>query len=342
MAGCIGKPRHRSAFTLIELLVVIAIIAVLIALLLPAVQQAREAARRSQCKNNLKQIGLGLHNYHDAHNSFPIGALAPFHHPNWRVGLLPYLDQGPLYSQLTRVPPVNNDGFASSRNDSNTLGGYGTNHAALSSLTVSIYNCPPSALPSNNDSPSSPTLNNKQRGQTHCYVGISGAYDDPAGRTAQYCSTSTNHGIFCENGLLFPNGVSRIADVLDGTSNALIVAEQSGKVAGQDLRVNYQGGWGGFYNQSKRVKDIQATTEIFAAGLTTVRFAINLKATALSAVPATANSPYRSSTILNSFHTGGIHGLLGDGSVRFLSENINFNTLKQLCARDDGQVIGEF
>jgi len=91
------KPRHDSrlnGFTLIELLVVIAIIAVLIALLLPAVQQAREAARRSQCKNNLKQMGLALHNYHETYNKLPLGAIYPWSGAtSWRFSVLPYLDQ---------------------------------------------------------------------------------------------------------------------------------------------------------------------------------------------------------------------------------------------------------
>ncbi|WP_417385328.1 DUF1559 domain-containing protein [Gimesia sp.] len=91
----------RRGFTLIELLVVIAIIAILIALLLPAVQQAREAARRSQCKNNLKQIGLAMHNYLDAFTTFPIGGLKNSRGPNWRVGLLPYFDQAPAYNQVS-------------------------------------------------------------------------------------------------------------------------------------------------------------------------------------------------------------------------------------------------
>lgn len=93
-----GKP----GFTLIELLVVIAIIAVLVALLLPAVQQAREAARRSQCKNNLKQYGLAIHNYHEVHKMFPLGGsgwnLRP--HIGWQVRILPFTDQNGLYEEL--------------------------------------------------------------------------------------------------------------------------------------------------------------------------------------------------------------------------------------------------
>src|SRR5450432_1678919 len=99
--------RKLSGFTLIELLVVIAIIAVLIALLLPAVQQAREAARRTQCKNNLKQMGLGLHNYHDTYNMFPPGALTAggdnLWGMSWYIRILPNIDQSVVFNQLTFV-----------------------------------------------------------------------------------------------------------------------------------------------------------------------------------------------------------------------------------------------
>src|SRR5690348_5427325 len=127
---------RRHGFTLIELLVVIAIIAVLIALLLPAVQQAREAARRSQCKNNMKQIGLALHNYHGDSNVFPMGTQSGAY-PNWRVGLLPLIEQQNAYAQLSSPQGYyGHTGFSG-----NTI---------LYTLNVDVFNCPSSRFASRN------------------------------------------------------------------------------------------------------------------------------------------------------------------------------------------------
>ena len=133
---------RRRGFTLIELLVVIAIIAVLIALLLPAVQQAREAARRSQCTNNLKQIGLALHNYHDVYNTFPAGYIdqgvaANRGHYSWTSAILPYIDQAPL-SNLMRVGDV-------------PLSTNLTNNLTAMQTPLSGFACPSNPAPSLND-----------------------------------------------------------------------------------------------------------------------------------------------------------------------------------------------
>jgi len=127
------RPR-RIGFTLIELLVVIAIIAVLIALLLPAVQQAREAARRTQCKNNMKQIGLSLHNYESTSNCWPIGSFFPFATvPNWRLQIFPYFDQAALYNQLDFT-----QSFAGNASTTNTN--------ILAKRVLATYVCPSSPL----------------------------------------------------------------------------------------------------------------------------------------------------------------------------------------------------
>lgn len=330
--------RPRQGFTLIELLVVIAIIAILIALLLPAVQQAREAARRSQCKNNMKQLGLAMHNYHDAHSTFPIGAQFPRHKGNWRSRILPFLDQAPLYSQLSANEPTGTAGYTSKQTAAAANKFIGS-YAILNGLSVSVYHCPSSAKPSSYN-PTSPTMNNAESGQVHSYVGVAGSAPDPAGGTGA-CSPdlSNSRGMMCENGLLFPNGVARMRDVTDGTSNTLIIAEQSGLVNNvSDISANYEGGWNGWYNSAARPSQLtSADTGFFGAGTTTLRYAINSRTTPLGAAIT-----YGHNTIINSFHVGGTHGLLADGSVQFFSENMDLPTLLRIGAKNDGQVVGEY
>ncbi|HVJ84061.1 MAG TPA: DUF1559 domain-containing protein [Caulifigura sp.] len=336
------KPRlRRSGFTLIELLVVIAIIAILIALLLPAVQQAREAARRTQCRNNMKQQGLALHNYHSTYNTFPIGVMAPRNKPNWRVSLLPYLDQGVVFNRLDHAGLNNIGGFAS-RNAAGTFG-YGTaENSILKGLVVPAYSCPSGILGSTAN-PASPTMNNADFGQTHDYVGIMGATPDPAGRTTGTCSVQISYGgIFCNNGMLMPNSNFNVSMCTDGSSNTMIIGEQSASVGGIDLRNDYFGGWAGYTsgNATTTYRDLSAlpaSSQAFGTGSTTIRYAINVQTTAIG-----SDTTYDANTPLTSSHTGGIHGLLADGSVRFISENIDFLNLRRLGVRDDGTPLGEF
>ena len=222
--------RQTRGFTLIELLVVIAIIAVLIALLLPAVQQAREAARRTQCKNHLKQLGLALHNYHDTYNSFPLGNHANYL-GNWRLSILPYLDQATVFNQIT---------FTSNPADFNAWGGtYGTN-AVLRGLLVPVYNCPSNPLPRNS---TLGVMNNFDRGQTMDYVGISGGVDelapnrwDPSGQGL--CTDIVYSGRACHNGLLPALRNQNMRDAEEGISNTMIVGEQSAPLNNIDVRAN--------------------------------------------------------------------------------------------------------
>ena len=246
--------RLMRGFTLIELLVVIAIIAILIALLLPAVQQAREAARRTTCKNNMKQIGLALHNYHDVYMSMPVGNHFGYK-GNWRVSIFPYLDQGPIYNQLS----FNGGGglftgWAASYQAPNTV---------LSGFLVPGYNCPSSSLPRDS---TLGVMNNFANGQTADYVGISGGADplldatnpgarwDPSG--LGMCSDVVYSGRHCFNGMLPALRHMRLADATDGTSQVMLVAEQSGMYNRTDVRANYWGAWTGdepgAYNVSGR------------------------------------------------------------------------------------------
>lgn len=317
--------RKRFGFTLIELLVVIAIIAILVALLLPAVQQAREAARRSSCKNNLKQIGVALHNYHDTHSCFPQGQSKKHAHccgGNWRVMILPQLEQKNVYEKVNFSGNYN---FAANRY------GFAGGAEALRGHVVEGFACPSSTLNLTDTSVS----NNNQRGQAHHYVGVSGALNIGGGsqRNTDY------GGVVRGNGILGVNRHSNMRDVTDGTSNTIIVAEQSGEVNGQNKSSNYYGGWSGMAGG-------WATDNVgrphWGAGTTCLRYPINHGMGRTVGWQGGFDNTWDFNTIMNSFHTGGIQITLADGSSRFISENVNFTTLRQLCSMNDGQTIGEF
>jgi len=197
--------RTKRGFTLIELLVVIAIIAILIALLLPAVQQAREAARRSQCKNNLKQIGLALHNYHDVFNTFPMAGQRSTEGFSWHYAVLPYLEQTPLYNQF----------------DENQTWSSGTNRPILQMSPLAAWLCPSGTERDADDNGTDPT--------TH-YYGVMGPtgtnnFNNPA--TTYSENTAGSHGGNSNEGMFSIGVVRRMRDVLDGTSNTFIVGEIS-------------------------------------------------------------------------------------------------------------------
>jgi prepilin-type N-terminal cleavage/methylation domain-containing protein len=341
------SPRPRG-FTLIELLVVIAIIAILIALLLPAVQQAREAARRSQCTNNLKQIGLALHNYESTYTVFPIGSrggtiynqTGTKNATNWRVSVLPYLDQTPLFNQLN---------FNSGSFSSNTvLADSYVGNEVLRGFVMPAYRCPSSAaevfpqtyLNYGSATVPTPTASyfNGGNGLGIQYVGIQGAAPTFTW-TAPVEHFDCQHGWSCLSGVMAVNQSRAIRDVVDGTSNTLLVGEQSGLVRQTNVSSNYFGGWMGARNL---LVPSPACTggalDIWQTGTTCVRFAPNSQ----TAQNGASAQPYRNNTILNSFHTGGVFVCLCDGSVRFISDNIDFQNFKKLAMRNDAQVIGEF
>ena len=215
--GATSRLFRRRAFTLIELLVVIAIIAILIALLLPAVQQAREAARRSTCKNNMKQFGLAMHNYHEAHRLFPPGwtgwtASSPDGPPGWGFGvfLLPYMDQAPLYNDINV-----------SSLDIDTV--YTADLAKLQT-PIPMHRCP-------SDTGANINAVRGDLGMSN-YAAVHGG-----GGVAQSGALGSNNGVFG------PASNVRFRDITDGTSNTAAIAERS---AGKQGSIQYVGAvWAG-------------------------------------------------------------------------------------------------
>jgi prepilin-type N-terminal cleavage/methylation domain-containing protein len=315
--------QRKRGFTLIELLVVIAIIAILISLLLPAVQQAREAARRTQCKNNLKQIGLALHNYHDTSNSLPSGSIVLLnaagttyfgHGWTWHASILPYMDQANMYAQ---IQGPNNGGLGSE------LGGTTSAKQRLAGQTVmSVFWCPsqPDVTQGVQKGGYSPSNYNGNMGTLIGYNGdncYGGSVTNAAGMRAP-------GGCMNANGIFFISSSVRFRDVTDGLSNTIFVSE----VIDSGGDANMLGGGG-----SDR-------KHCFSGG------ADSNPPTEMSEylIAAESNDPINRYTeeAAGSYHVGGAQFSLGDGSVRFISENISMTIYQGISTRAGGEVIGEF
>ncbi len=339
--------RNRMrGFTLIELLVVIAIIAVLIALLLPAVQQAREAARRTQCKNNNKQIGLALHNYHDTFLKFPSGGSlmnAGWGH-SWRVSILPYVDQAPMYNQWNFT--YTHEGYLGSGDWPNT--------GPVAGKVMTWLVCPSSSLPNTLAVTGKPG-NGNVSGVIHdaSYFGLAGAL--PSGNYIDANNVNTSGsglGSYGDGrGMIPHSSCMNIRDCSDGTSNTIIVGEISGytwdsaRKNRADTRPGAGNGWpmGGINGPVQFPGNGDWAPYGPQIGVVTTKWTPNSNVLgSVGANPAAFGSISNSNSPLTSFHTGGVHILLTDGSVRFISDNIDINTLTYLSVPDDGQVIGEF
>lgn len=326
--------RPRQGFTLVELLVVIAIIGILVGLLLPAVQAAREAARRMSCSNNLKQLGLALQNYHDTNKRFPFGSRGGItwaqagikDGTNWRISILPYMEQTAVYNRL------NFGGSFGAGTTAATAYMGGNQH--LSNFVLPTYRCPSSALelfPQTyiTNTGGTGSFNNPGNGMGIHYVGIMGAAPNYAWTQAGY--RDCGHGWSCDQGIMTVNECKGMRDVTDGTSNTIIVSEQSGQVRKTDLTSNYYGGWSGARHNATLAAS--SCSDLWQTGATCIRQPPN------SQIDDPGNrNPYRNNTTINSFHPGGLQVVLCDGSVQFLSNSIDFQILKALAIRSDGQV----
>ncbi|MCH9655660.1 MAG: DUF1559 domain-containing protein [Planctomycetes bacterium] len=354
-------PEARRGFTLIELLVVIAIIATLIALLLPAVQQAREAARRSQCKNHLKQLGLALHNYHETHSAFPAGyfsyatsngagpAWANIDPDSWDAApgwswsamLLPYLDQANVYNALN----VNS-------------ACWDAGHAGIVQAKIPVFLCPTS---SGGDEPF--TLQDAtggslvmggstvrfgrshyvaSHGQESCW-GDCGSITTGTIFTDIYTKATTTVTINGDasrvaDGPFFRNSRTKLRDITDGSTNTVFLGEHSSKLSDKT--------WVGVvpgafthprFSTPENGPDAAATLTLVHAGPS----GGELDITGFPIIHPT-NFPTFHVGQMFSEHTGGGHVCMGDGSVRFVSENIDLLLWAELASIGEGEVIGEF
>ncbi len=310
---------RRSGFTLIELLVVIAIIAILIALLLPAVQQAREAARRTQCKNNLKQIGLALHSYHDSFRCFPYAQESSAKGFSAVSQILPYLDQAPLYNLINFSVPQNDPANTPAR---------------MTELTV--FRCP-------SDGPN--TLSAQGGGINYmANKGTGVIWQDPTG---------PNTGFPPQTGVLFYQSRIRIGDITDGTSNTAAFSERL-LTDGNNGLVSPRSDV--FFSPAAPTTPDEAVSMCAAVDITNLanQFPLFMGAPWIHGqhtylhidTPNTRSCGFftvlRANMPPSSQHIGGVHLLLCDGSVRFVSENIDRPLWRAVGSRAGGETVGEF
>lgn len=317
---CYAQRTRLRGFTLIELLVVIAIIAILIALLLPAVQQAREAARRTQCRNNLKQIGIALHNYHDTFRTFPPGyiarnvsAMQPASAETgpgfgWATLLLPMLEQRNLYDSIDF-----------------TLDAVDEPNRTLGATVLPGFLCPTDPAPDKFPLPGGMLIGSSN------YVGIYG-----------YGSVTMMPGQ--GTGVFFRNSAIRFRDITDGTSNTICVGERMHE---HDF-VNMLDATAANSTWYAAVPGVMRPAGMMMMPMMTEGPASlilgHVGQDGMMGMPAMHRTPNTTNHIVHfsSQHTGGVQFLLCDGSVHFLSENIDYQTFRDLGERGDGHVLGKF
>ena len=332
----------RRAFTLVELLVVIAIIGMLVALLMPAVQAARESARRSECNNNLKQIGLGIHNFEGVYGKFPPAATRVeidtyMHGPTWWVYTMPYIEQTGTYDKI--IFPRQTFWFGGAGGHPNTI--------IWLNMRFPYMQCPSSSLPSFS------TSSGDAGYQRPFYTCILGATPHP---TAMNANAPQFRGPISDGGVITLARGQKMSSITDGTSTTIMVGEQSGKMIhnnGQTLplpsdinsdgRVDNNRGFhmgtshvGYPSGDNSMTSTTNCTHDNCARCYNTTT--INTRGIASKGLVFNDFGELRCNKPLNSQHPGGVNVLYADGHVGFLMEVIPLATIKLLVNRDDGTV----
>ncbi|PQO28381.1 DUF1559 domain-containing protein [Blastopirellula marina] len=309
---------RRQGFTLVELLVVIAIIGVLIALLLPAVQQAREAARRMQCNNNLKQIGLAIHNYHDTHKSLPAGYqydadnLVPIY--GWAVAIMPFMELNNLYETLDPNHIPLRQRYTSS---------FTATDKQLLQTRIDAYRCPSDIAKDAHEFVFAAT--------DYFYPGTSNyvAYGGAGTTSVTLRNNNDAHGTFYGASYL------KFRDITDGTSNTFFVGERDASRVGPSssgFTTNFGAAvWAGVASRNNAHRPYRTLTHAVYRPNYDYVAALNDE-----------SNGYNGRGV-SSLHPGGVNVLLGDGSVQFVSETIeHYYTYRYMVWRNDGNVVSEY
>jgi prepilin-type N-terminal cleavage/methylation domain-containing protein/prepilin-type processing-associated H-X9-DG protein len=344
-----GSPLRKAGFTLIELLVVIAIVAVLVGLLLPAVQQVRESAARLKCANNLKQIGLALHNYEGANGCYPAGYVDGNTDPNstpdndvgpgwgWAAYLLPYLEQNNVFNQINFTQPI----------------GTGVN-AAICQIQLSVFQCPSDSFQRTYQIYDSTFSNAAAVVASGNYVGCNGweeCFQGAGGNPQPGSGADGLGGLYGQAGvgLFYRNSRSRVADVTDGMSNTIFVGERSSNHSPSTWVGAVPGGRCPAWMATQpfttpNVPPSQAPSGPNGSAYDNADLgeALVLAHCNATHVPS-ADVPFFDPDVFFSMHTGkGANFLLGDGSVRFLTSGINPTTYQALGTIAGGEVLGDY